>query len=233
VTAAGAAARPGAFFDVDGTLTRAATIFSFLRFWMQSAGLPASAYQQARQRLADLTAAGLPRSVTNRAYFASYAGREVSWIAEQARSWFRAELDQGGLFRPEGLDAFRRHAASGHLTALVSASFPECLAPLALHLGARHVLCSRPQVQGGRYTGQLDVPMVGARKAEAVRALAAARHISLAGSWAYGDHASDMPLLKLVGHPVVVGDDPCLLGLARQRGWPVSPQPQSGSQAPG
>jgi hypothetical protein len=33
-----------------------------------------------------MTAAGMPRAVTNRAYFVSYAGWEVSWIAEQAQS---------------------------------------------------------------------------------------------------------------------------------------------------
>jgi hypothetical protein len=39
--------------------------------------------------------------------------------------------------------------------------------------------------------------------------------------------------LELAGHPVVVGDDPHLIGLARQRGWPVSPRARPGPQAPG
>jgi phosphoserine phosphatase len=40
-----------------------------------------------------------------------------------------------------------------------------------------------------------------------------------AGSYAYGDHISDLPLLSLVGHPVVVGAEGALGGYARRHGW--------------
>lgn len=40
---------------------------------------------------------------------------------------------------------------------------------------------------------------------------------------AYGDHASDLPMLDAVGHAVVVGDDPVLIALAAARSWDVLP----------
>jgi len=52
-----------------------------------------------------------------------------------------------------------------------------------------------------------------------VRTWAAARGVDLRSSHAYGDHASDLPVLSLVGRPVVVGDDPVLAGHAALRGW--------------
>ena len=36
---------------------------------------------------------------------------------------------------------------------------------------------------------------------------------------AYGDHAPDLPVLDLVGNPVVVGDGPVLARHACRKGW--------------
>ena len=123
------------------------------------------------------------------------------------------------MFNKRVLTTLRRHHRAGEVIVLVSGSFPPCLDPIAAFVCADLVLCSRPQVREGRYTGDLAVPMVGERKAAAVRAEAAARGIALEHSLAYGDHLSDLPLLDLVGHPVVVGDDPSLRDLAIRRGW--------------
>jgi HAD superfamily phosphoserine phosphatase-like hydrolase len=117
------------------------------------------------------------------------------------------------------LRAFRRHAVRRDLTILVSGSFGACLDPIARYLRADGLICSRPSVRDGCYTGTIDTPMVGSAKAAAVLAEAAARRIDLAASSAYGDDASDLPVLALVGNPVVVGDDPVLAVHALQNGW--------------
>jgi len=43
----------------------------------------------------------------------------------------------------------------------------------------------------------------------------------LAGSYAYADSASDLPLLRAVGHPVAVDPDIALSRIARRSKWPV------------
>ncbi|MGW5847840.1 HAD family hydrolase [Streptomyces sp. NPDC055254] len=209
-----------AFFDVDGTLVTGTTIFRFLEYRLAADGHPPSVFREARQRLKAMTAAGVPRSVTNRAYFENYADLTETAVAEAAEEWFRAELRQGGFFNPSALDAFRRHTAAGDLTVLVSGSFPACLAPLARHLQADVTLCSEPEILDGRYTGRIGVPMIGEGKAAAVRRVVEAYAVSTEHSWAYGDHVSDLPLLELVGFPVVVGDaDLALTGRAARQGW--------------
>jgi len=127
------------------------------------------------------------------------------------------------LFHPPVLDAFRRHTAAGDRTVLVSGSFPACLDPLARYLEAGAVLCSRPEVRHGRYTGEILQPMIGAAKAAAVQADAAAHGIDLLDCYAYGDHISDLPVLGVVGAPVVVGDDPVLTDHAIRHGWTQLP----------
>ena len=58
-------------------------------------------------------------------------------------------------------------------------------------------------------------------KAQAIRELAAREGIDLAASYAYSDSESDLPMLRLVGHPVAVNPDAELARVARAEGWEV------------
>jgi HAD superfamily hydrolase (TIGR01490 family) len=166
----------------------------------------------------------VPRTETNRAYFASYAGVGVRAIARLAEDWFRTELRSGPVFNEHVVTALRRHQREGDLVVLVSGSFRACLAPVARHLGADIVVCSDPETADGIYTGRVETPMIGEAKAEAVRTLAARGALDLTASTAYGDHVSDLPLLRMTGRAVVVGDDPVMREQARVNGWPLWPR---------
>ena len=70
------------------------------------------------------------------------------------------------------------------------------------------ILCTRPLTADGRYTGEVETPVIGEGKRAAVRrALDERPDIDPADCYGYGDHVSDLPMLELVGHPVVVGGD--------------------------
>ena len=58
--------------------------------------------------------------------------------------------------------------------------------------------------------------MYGEGKVEAMRRYAADHEIDLAQSWAYSDSASDLPMLRAVGNPVVVNPDAELAEIARR-----------------
>jgi hypothetical protein len=74
----------------------------------------------------------------------------------------------------------------------------------------------------GKYTGEMEGPFVyGKGKVEAIRRFAERHDIDLAESWAYSDSVSDLPMLRSVGHAVVVNPDADLLEIARQEGWQV------------
>ncbi|MFI0264765.1 HAD family hydrolase [Streptomyces sp. NPDC017056] len=208
-----------AFFDVDGTLTTATSMFRFLQYRMAADGLPPHRYAQERRRLRAMTALGLSRTETNRAYFTNYQGLPAAEVEELAEQWFVAELRLGGFFHPAALESLRRHAASGEVTVLVSGSFPACLTPIARYVDADFVLCSEPEIVDGRYTGHIERPMIGEEKAAAVRKLADRHRIDLHAPAAYGDHVSDLPLLRLAGASVIVGTDPEMAKHARHHGW--------------
>lgn len=218
--------RPGpaaAFFDVDHTLITVVSMFDLLAHEVATGRRARADYERTMGELRASKAAGVPRAEVNRAFYRAFAGRDVADVAEVGEAWFAAARERDGLFRLRVLSRLRHHAAAGHPVVLVSGSFPPCLDPIAAFVGADLLLCSRPEVRDGRYTGELAEPMIGEGKAAAVCRSAATGGFELTGSYAYGDHESDLPFLGTVGHPVVVGDDPVLGDLARRRRWETMP----------
>ncbi|MFF4957324.1 HAD family hydrolase [Streptomyces sp. NPDC001222] len=204
-----------AFFDVDETLIDVKSMFSFLEFHLADP----DRYRAAADALTRAARAGVPREETNRAYYRNYAGMERAAVAESGRRWFAGERRRAGFFHREAVGELRRLQAEGHRVALVSGSFRACLDPIAEHLGADHVLCSEPEVVAGRYTGEVLSTVIGEGKAAAARALMDRSGARPEACVAYGDHASDLPLLACVGRAGVVGDDPVLVEHADRLGW--------------
>jgi HAD superfamily hydrolase (TIGR01490 family) len=208
-----------AFFDVDETLISVNSMSRFLRHHFKVSGRPRAAFDDAVRGLRALAARGAPRAAVARAYYRHYAGSDDRELAAQGRAWFAAELSGGELFLRDSVAALREHRRRGETVVLVSGSFAPCLDPIAERLGVDAVLCARPETAGGVHTGRLDVTMIGEEKAVAVRALLQERGIRGDRCHAYGDHASDLPMLRAVGHPVVVGADPVLARYAEAGSW--------------
>jgi HAD superfamily hydrolase (TIGR01490 family) len=208
-----------AFFDVDETLITEKSVFSFLEFHFHALGHP-ERYGPAVESLRRRAASGESRAQTNRAYYGFYAGQPVDLVAEHGYAWFTAGLASGGLFHQPVRDAFDAHRRAGDLTVLVSGSFSACLDPIAAHLGADLAFGTEPAAADGRYTGEVATSMIAGGKAAIASRVLTERGIKPATAYAYADHASDLDLLRAVGHPVAVGPDPVLLAEAeRAGGW--------------
>jgi HAD superfamily hydrolase (TIGR01490 family) len=122
---------------------------------------------------------------------------------------------------PQMLDEVYAHQDAGRATFIVSAAGNGVVEPLAAVLGMDGGIGTRYEVgEGGTFTGRFDGPFVyGPGKVEAMEAFAAEHGIDLAASYAYSDSISDLPMLRTVGHPVVVNPDPPLAEIAREEGW--------------
>ncbi|MFF4339355.1 HAD family hydrolase [Kitasatospora sp. NPDC001540] len=209
--------RRAAFFDVDRTLISGHSMVALWRRW--TAAGPAFPGREL-----PTAAAGVPREELNRAYYRLFAGESAALLRRVGADWCEAYRRTPGAFLPDSLAALRGHLAQGHLVVLVSGSLRACLDPLAAGLGAHAVLCTEQLVDAeGRLTGEVVRPMIGAAKAEAALGLMRRLGLDPAQCHGYGDHASDLPMLRAVGHPVVVGDDPVLAERAAALGWPVLP----------
>jgi HAD superfamily hydrolase (TIGR01490 family) len=124
---------------------------------------------------------------------------------------------------PQMLDELYAHQDAGRATFIVSAAGDDLISAIARVLGADDGIGTRYEVDGeGRFTGRLDGPFVyGQGKVDAMRRFAAEHQIDLAASYAYSDSASDLPMLRAVGHPVAVNPDAELEAVAAAEGWEV------------
>jgi len=214
-----------AFFDVDGTLMRGASIFYFAR------GLSARGYfstrdvlsfisKQARFRLSGKEAGPAELAEMREAALAFVAGRDVATIVALGEEiWVETMAEK--VYAATARRA-QEHLAAGQRVWLVTATPVELARVIGRELGLTGALGTVAEVTDGTYTGRLvGVPLHGPAKAEAVRALAAAEGLDLARCAAYSDSANDIPMLSAVGHPCAVNPDPDLKAHAREQGWEV------------
>ncbi|MFF3065864.1 HAD family hydrolase [Oerskovia sp. NPDC057915] len=217
--------RAAAYLDVDGTLTTGVTLFELLRFDAAERGTDREAVAFLRT-VAAMREAGVPRAERNRHYFTWWSGRQVEDVEQVGRRWFASvrtggsTAGGGGALRPQVVSIVERHRRAGHVVVLVSGSFAPALAPLAEVLGGAHLLVTVPEVEDGRFTGHVAVPMIGEAKVRAVAEHARREEISLPRSAAYGDDLSDAGYMGLTGHPTVVAAPGAALAVeGGRRGW--------------
>jgi phosphoserine phosphatase len=117
--------------------------------------------------------------------------------------------------------ALREHRAAGHHLVLVTGAVTPLTRPIAPLFD--EIIAAELQVDDlGRCTGLLRrPPLVGESRASWLRHRAAEAGWDLEASYAYADSTSDLPLLRAVGHPVVVDPDVVLSRVARKERWPV------------
>ncbi len=148
----------------------------------------------------------------------------AGWDRHEIRSIVEETLTEviEPLIYAEAQSLIAAHRAKGDRIWLVSSAPEEIVEPLAAMLGVDGAIASRAEVDDeGRYTGHLAFYAQGEGKAQAIRELAESHHLDLAGSSAYSDSATDIPMLEAVGHPVAVNPDRALAREAKVRGWEV------------
>jgi HAD superfamily hydrolase (TIGR01490 family) len=218
-----AASRAAAFFDLDKTLMAGSSGMVFARVANRQGFVSRSQLfkwgrDHLRYRLRGATDAqtGAVLDVAKK-IFAEIPEREVERMAP--------EILAGILPRiyPQMLDEVHRHQDEGRATFIVSAAGNDLVRMLAAVLGMEGGIGTRWAVGGdGVYTGEMDGPFLyGKGKVEAMRRFAEKHDIDLAASYAYSDSASDLPMLRAVGHPVVVNPDHALAEVAQAEGWEV------------
>ncbi len=123
---------------------------------------------------------------------------------------------------PQMLERAYRHQDAGRPVFIVTAASQEMADLLAYVLAFDGGVGSRLEVVDGRYTGRAAGPFnYRDGKVLSMRELAEREGIDLAASYAYSDSESDLPMLRAVGHPVVVNPDPELARIALSEGWEV------------
>ncbi|WP_326549582.1 HAD family hydrolase [Micromonospora sp. NBC_01813] len=213
-----------AFFDVDNTMLRGASIYWLARGlaarnYFTTADLAQFAWRQARFRLLAAEHAG-DLSRAREAALAFVAGWRVDDVERLSEEIFD-ELMAPRIWAGSRALA-QTHLDAGQRVWLVSATPVEIGRVIAQRLGLTGALGTVAEVVDGAYTGRLVGDLMhGPAKAEAVAQLAAVEGLDLDTCSAYSDSVNDLPMLSTVGHPVAVNPDTALRRQARERGWQI------------
>jgi HAD superfamily phosphoserine phosphatase-like hydrolase len=158
------------FCDVDETLISCESIVDFFPYYFD--GPPGSRLRDAHEKwlgpLLKMVQQRAPREVLNRTYYGAYAGEAVAEVRAAGERWHAARKARQGFYVSATWDALAAHRSAGADIVLVSGSFAPLLDPVAAAVKARAVLATHLFVDSGRYTGTIDVPMIGQHKADGV-----------------------------------------------------------------
>src|SRR6476619_1240804 len=212
-----------AFFDVDNTVLRGASVFHLAKgLWKRGfftgRDIAAMLWKQVHFALVGENLAHMAKIREQALTFvAGHTVDEIERIGEEVYDEVMADK-----IWPGTRALAQSHLESGHDVWLVTASPVEVATVIASRLGLTGALGTVAESVDGVYTGRLvGDPLHGASKAVAVEALADQRGYELALCSAYSDSANDIPMLSLVGHPCAVNPDARLRGYAKLHGWRV------------
>ena len=150
-----------------------------------------------------------------------YKDRDITEYVARADEYYAAMIRPH--IAPNVRARLERHRADGHATVLITAGLRYLCEPVVRDLKIDHLCCSDLEMgPSGRPTGRPVEPIcVAGHKVTHAKRIAAEQGLDLASSYAYSDHHSDLPLLELVGHPVVVEPTAPLRRVAEKRGWEI------------
>lgn len=208
-----------AFFDMDHTLLRESSGRLYLKYLLQIGHLSLWHWLVIMFYVAGyvIGITDFPRLMSLIMVRVAATGEAEAWRLSDA--WFEVMLQH--YIAERGRERVVWHQGQGHHVAIVSASTPYAVSPVAHSLGIDY-LATRLETVGGLFTGRLIEPACyGAGKVALAAAYAEKRGARLDCSYFYSDSHADLPLLEVVGHPVAVNPSSKLARIAAQRGWPV------------
>jgi HAD superfamily hydrolase (TIGR01490 family) len=216
--------RAAAFFDVDNTLMRGASIYYFAK------GLAARKMFGTRDLVKMVAGQLLFRmrgeenvdhiDAAREAALAFVAGLKVADVVALGEEIYDDTM--ADRIWEGARELTRVHIDSGQRVWLVTATPIELATIVARRLGLTGALGTVAETSEGLYTGRLVGGLLhGDAKAAALLALAERENLDLSLCSAYSDSVNDLPMLNLVGHPHVVNPDGQLRAVAQDRDWPI------------
>lgn len=210
-----------AIFDLDNTLIGGDSDYLWGRFLAEHGIVDGEWYEQENLRFYEEYKAGTLDIFA----FLRFSLRPLAENDPADLLRWRAEFIETTI-RPIQLPAaqalIERHRDYGDTLLIITATNRFVTEPIANLLGIPHLIATDPEMRDGRYTGNVvGTPCFQQGKITRLNEWLNAQGGDLKGSWFYSDSHNDLPLLRLVDHPVAVDPDEPLTRHAKHHNWPV------------
>lgn len=212
-----------AFYDLDGTLVSSNVVTRYAFFARKHPSTPRAIFKYTKLLLSVPLLIGLDRysrRAFNEFFYKEYRGLKKAWLEGLAEQLFEDVIRPSIYAGAKSLvEADRRE---GFRAVLVTGALDFDLGPVARYFGFDDVICNSLEWADGVATGAIAPPLIAEEeKQAALRRLCTKYNVDTAGSKAYSDSYSDLPMLESVGRPAAVNPDRRLRRVALARGWPI------------
>ncbi|MDP4651428.1 MAG: HAD-IB family hydrolase, partial [Haliea sp.] len=209
-----------AIFDFDGTIISGYSATAFIREQLRRGDLQTRELLELAQAMTSFGLGNLGFSAMMTVTTQFLQGITEASYEELGQTLYDDQLAR--RIYPESRALINAHLAKGHTVAVISSATCYQVAPAAQDLGIEHVMCTELEVVDGLFTGQVVRPTCfGQGKVDAAERLASEQGADLDKSFFYSDSQDDLLLLERVALPRVLNPSNRLLGIARDRHWPV------------
>lgn len=210
-----------AIFDLDNTLIAGDSDYLWGQFLVDQGIVDRDAYEAANSRFYE----DYQRGHLDIAEFLAFALKPLSaHEPEQLFKWRTAFIRDKiePILLPAARSLIDRHRAAGDTLMIITATNRFVTEPIAGLYGIAHLIATTPEFRDGRYTGRFEgIPCFQSGKVTRLHAWLDEHQVTLDDSWFYSDSHNDLPLLKIVSHPVAVDPDVLLHRYAMESRWPV------------
>lgn len=139
----------------------------------------------------------------------------------QWRTQFIREIITPLLLQP-ARQLIDKHRNKGDILLVITATNRFVTEPVVKLYGIDNLLATTPEMKDGKYTGGFNgIPCFRDGKVKLLEEWLKDSSHTLQDSWFYSDSHNDLPLLKLVDHPVAVDPDEKLARYAKEANWPI------------
>lgn len=208
-----------AIFDFDGTLIAGFSATVFIREQLRRGDLSPRDFAAVAAAMANFGLGNIGFSA-----LMVVTAQFMRGIEEEDYQALGQELYQDFIARliyPESRALVEAHQRKGHTVAVISSATPYQVEPAANDMGIEHVLCTKLEVENGKFTGSVVHPTCfGEGKVNAALELNEKVGAQLEDSFFYTDSTDDLQLLARVGKPCALNPSSKLLRFARKQKWP-------------
>ena len=213
--------RPAAFFDLDRTLISVNSAFLYAQYERRRGRISLFQFLRASFWMGMYHLSMIDMDKAFAAAVRLYRGAHSESLRALTEEFFHQEVIS--TFQPGAEPVLDFHRQQNHPLVLLTASSSYMSELVAETLDFDAWLANIfPTDDEGRLIGTFQRPMCyGPGKVHHAENWAAEEGIDLSQSYFYTDSFSDLPMLEVVGNPVVINPDPRLRRAALQRGWPI------------
>jgi HAD superfamily hydrolase (TIGR01490 family) len=213
-----------ALFDLDNTLLAGDSDFEWAEFLISQGVLDRQLHQARNAKFYEDYKSG---TLDIHAFLEFQLKPLSQHPRSQLDAWHQKYMETKirGMMTAKSRALVEKHRQAGDLMMVITATNSFVTAPIAREFGIDNLIGTIPEEIDGEFTGRVTgVPSFKEGKVTRLHAWLHERGQGLADfeeAWFYSDSLNDLPLLKVVDHPVAVDPDPTLRAYAEEAKWPI------------